>query len=69
MLPGTYAVRCELGCNAVKVSVGLIGTAWLKGTTGTAWTWWPLQSREHGEVRPLQAPEKTNGGDQYPKVP
>ena len=68
-LPGNYAARCELGCETLKVTVGLIGTVWIKGTTATQWTFWPLHSRQHGEVTPFHDPKDTDGGPEYPVVP
>ena len=50
-------------------TVGLIGTAWIKGKTHTQVTFWPLQSREHGEVGGYHDPQKTDGGPNYPVVP
>ena len=69
MLPGNYGLRCELGCITLKVTVGLIGKLWIKGTTGTQWTFWPLGSREHGWVRQYIDPQKSAGGEGYPVVP
>ncbi|HVT38695.1 MAG TPA: FecR domain-containing protein [Gemmatimonadaceae bacterium] len=63
--PGIYAVRCELGCTAMRVTVGPRGRAYLNGTGLLEWV--SLGAGEHGEVRYPHWPTHTNGY-MYPEI-
>jgi len=63
--PGSYAVRCELGCTALRVTVGPQGRAYLNGASRLAWA--RLDAGEHGEVRYPYDPVHTTG-HQYPEL-
>ena len=67
LLPGTYAVRCALGCETIQVSVGPRGVAWLKGSTPTEWTYRPLTAGQHAELVAGLGPVKTDG-EGYPSL-
>ena len=63
--PGVYAVRCELGCTTMRVTVGARGRAYVKGATWSMWIW--LDPGQHGEVEYPENPYHTPGVD-YPEV-
>ena len=67
LFPGVYAIRCELGCTIMRVTVGSVGRAWVKSFTATSWLLPPLHENEHGESRPPHDPSRTSGY-QYPEV-
>lgn len=62
--PGTYAVRCEAGCTAMLLTVG-VGTVRIRGDSTTGMT---LTAGEKGMVPKRGAPEKVTPGDGWPAL-
>jgi hypothetical protein len=67
LMPGTYAVRCEPGCAAMLVTVG-VGLANLRNDSLKTAVKVNLRDGQHGRVRRGQEPEKVdaNAADGYP---
>jgi ferric-dicitrate binding protein FerR (iron transport regulator) len=66
MTPGTYAVRCEPGCAALLVTVG-VGVASIRADSTRPSL--QLSSGEFGRVSKGGAPEKVTGGAGWPTLP
>ena len=63
---GTYALRCEPGCPAMLVTVG-VGYVLLRGETKALGSV-TLHDGEHGQVPKHGSPEKVTGGSRWPAL-